>query len=136
MSDEVRTVTYDCVPVTLVHPRFAEDLTIFYVQLPRNHPAYRRTVIADILGCLQRLRTWFKASDSIVGQIDKFVRREMTWSQLNYVHINTSKCEEWQNAFLTPDQVSDYDVRILFTLFPRSMTDEAFGKEVHSSLMF
>lgn len=136
MTEDVRTVVYDCVPVTLVHPRLLTDLTIIHLLLPRNHPAYRRKVVADAIEWLKRLRTWFSTVEcySVTDQLETFLRT-LPFHHLNYMHVNTSKFDEWRNLFLTSEH-ADYDLRILFTLFPRHVNEELFGKDVHNVLMF
>ena len=120
--ENMKTVVYDRVPVTLVHPQLESDLTLFYVLLPRGQE--REKVMHSISDCLTRLRSIFNQENSLVQQVEEFLC-QLTWTERNHLQVNAIESDQWF-FFPSEDIVSDYDLRILFTLFPREMPNETF----------
>lgn len=133
MSDNAQTITYDRVPLTLVHPSLAQDITLIYLLLPRD-AADRRKVLQDSLPWLKQIRRWFVERETVVLQMDTFLTH-LTWSDLNHIQVDIEKCFELRDVRLDAAQSSDYDLRLLFTLFPRNLSDEQFSTDVCLSLM-
>lgn len=133
MSGSIRTITYDRVPITLVHPSLAQDMTLLYLLLPVD-AAERRVVLQQSLPWLKTFRRWFDIGDTVVLQVDTFLR-ELSWQTLNHIQIDTDRCWDWRTIKMNDVQSSDYDLRILFSLLPRSLSDEEFGTALCLSLM-
>jgi hypothetical protein len=129
----IRTVTYDRIPITLVHPKWEEDLTVMYLLLP-TLVSERREVLLQSLPWLKRLRRWFTDADTIVMALDAFLR-ELTWKDLNHVQVDAERFWDWREVKMTSAEASDYDLRVMTSLFARNLSDESFSTQLCLELM-
>lgn len=129
----IRTITYDRVPITIVHPSLAEDMTVMYLLLP-THANERREVLLESLSWLKKLRRWFTEDHTVVMALDAFLQ-ELTWKELNYVQVDAERFWDWREVKLTAHQASDYDVRVMMTLMSRDLSDETFSTKLCLELM-
>ena len=128
-----RTITYDRVPITIVHPELAEDMTVMYLLLP-TQANERREVLLESLPWLKRLRRWFTEDNSVVMKLDAFLQ-ELTWKDLNHIQVDAERFWDWREVKLTAHQASDYDLRVMTITLARDLCDELFSTKLCLELM-